>query len=331
MSKRSVAAVVAGSGLACAAWGQALPALKPAMRVVVTDGPGFSENFDALAAGTQLIGHDGWLGWANYPNDNPTALVVGSPASSAPSAGRLALANAGLTPPTDQTDCVQPLAVSGGQWVLSAMTYVPSAATNTGVQSPDPYLMLLRDYQGAASGTNHWGVQTHFDAVHNLVIEDDWLGGGTGVVGNAFTPRPLVKDQWVPWRAEIDLSASGGGRVKVYYNNLLVGDHKWHDQPATSPAAPYTLKALDLYDHGISDFFVDDLVLGQGGQGGCYANCDGSTGAVFLTVNDFVCFQSAFAAGASYANCDGSTTVPVLTVNDFVCFQSAFAAGCSAP
>jgi len=29
-----------------------------------------------------------------------------------------------------------------------------------------------------------------------------------------------------------------------------------------------------------------------------------------------------------YANCDGSTTAPALTVNDFICFQSAFAAGC---
>jgi hypothetical protein len=60
----------------------------------------------------------------------------------------------------------------------------------------------------------------------------------------------------------------------------------------------------------------------------CYANCDGSTGSPRLTVNDFVCFQTQFAAGASYANCDGSTTAPVLTVNDFICFQTQFAAGC---
>jgi hypothetical protein len=51
----------------------------------------------------------------------------------------------------------------------------------------------------------------------------------------------------------------------------------------------------------------------------------------FLNVNDFICFQAAFAAGASYANCDGSTTVPVLNVNDFICFQASFAAGCTAP
>jgi hypothetical protein len=60
----------------------------------------------------------------------------------------------------------------------------------------------------------------------------------------------------------------------------------------------------------------------------CYANCDGSTLIPVLTVNDFICFQSRFAAGDPYANCDGSTTAPVLNVNDFVCFQAAFAAGC---
>jgi hypothetical protein len=63
----------------------------------------------------------------------------------------------------------------------------------------------------------------------------------------------------------------------------------------------------------------------------CYANCDGSTTVPFLNVNDFVCFQTAFAAGNSYANCDHSTAPPVLNIGDFVCFQSAFAAGCSAP
>jgi hypothetical protein len=63
----------------------------------------------------------------------------------------------------------------------------------------------------------------------------------------------------------------------------------------------------------------------------CYANCDNSTTVPFLNVNDFVCFQTAFAAGNSYANCDHSTAAPVLNIADFVCFQAAFAAGCSAP
>jgi hypothetical protein len=57
----------------------------------------------------------------------------------------------------------------------------------------------------------------------------------------------------------------------------------------------------------------------------CYANCDGSPAPSPLNVNDFICFQSRFAAQDPYADCDHSG---VLNVNDFVCFQSSFAAGC---
>ena len=60
----------------------------------------------------------------------------------------------------------------------------------------------------------------------------------------------------------------------------------------------------------------------------CYANCDGSTTAPVLNVNDFICFQQRFAAGSPFANCDGSTTPPILNVNDFICYQQKFAAGC---
>jgi hypothetical protein len=60
----------------------------------------------------------------------------------------------------------------------------------------------------------------------------------------------------------------------------------------------------------------------------CYANCDNSTTAPILNVNDFICFLNRFAAGAAYANCDNSTTPPILNVNDFVCFLNKFAAGC---
>ena len=57
-------------------------------------------------------------------------------------------------------------------------------------------------------------------------------------------------------------------------------------------------------------------------------NCDGSTTAPILNVNDFICFNNRFAAGESYANCDASTAPPVLNVNDFICFNNRFATGC---
>jgi len=71
------------------------------------------------------------------------------------------------------------------------------------------------------------------------------------------------------------------------------------------------------------------LVFVNEGPAPCYANCDGSSVPPVLNVSDFICFQTAYAAGSSYANCDGSTTPPVLNVSDFICFQTRYAAGCS--
>jgi hypothetical protein len=60
----------------------------------------------------------------------------------------------------------------------------------------------------------------------------------------------------------------------------------------------------------------------------CYANCDGSSAAPILNVNDFVCFLNRFAQADPWANCDGSTVAPALNVNDFTCFLNRYAAGC---
>jgi hypothetical protein len=74
-----------------------------------------------------------------------------------------------------------------------------------------------------------------------------------------------------------------------------------------------------------------------GGGGVCYANCDGSTVAPILNVDDFTCFINEFASAQSlphaqqvtaYANCDGSTTAPALNVDDFTCFINQYATGC---
>ena len=54
----------------------------------------------------------------------------------------------------------------------------------------------------------------------------------------------------------------------------------------------------------------------------CYADCN-EDGA--LTVADFGCFQTKFAAADPYADCNG---IGGLTVADFGCFQTQFVAGC---
>jgi hypothetical protein len=69
----------------------------------------------------------------------------------------------------------------------------------------------------------------------------------------------------------------------------------------------------------------------------CYANCDQSTVAPILNVDDFTCFINSYASAQSlppaqqlthYSNCDGSTVHPVLNVDDFTCFINQYAQGC---
>jgi hypothetical protein len=57
----------------------------------------------------------------------------------------------------------------------------------------------------------------------------------------------------------------------------------------------------------------------------CYANCDRSTAAPTLNVNDFLCFMTNFALHAPEANCTNDATIDIA---DFMCFMQRFAAGC---
>ena len=84
----------------------------------------------------------------------------------------------------------------------------------------------------------------------------------------------------------------------------------------------------DSGSDSVTEAGIDGFAVVSPNCGVCYANCDGSTVAPILNVNDFICFQTRFAAGDPYANCDGSSIAPILNVNDFICFQQSFAAGC---
>ena len=55
----------------------------------------------------------------------------------------------------------------------------------------------------------------------------------------------------------------------------------------------------------------------------CFVDCDESG---TLDIQDFTCFQNAFALGdLAHADCNGDS---VLDIQDFTCFQNGFALGC---
>jgi hypothetical protein len=130
--------------------------------------------------------------------------------------------------------------------------------------------------------------------------------------------------------------SAGLDRLDIYDagNNLLdsvTGDNSWHSLQSSVPIARIVVTAVT-----VGTPCIDNLTF-HVGQQGCYANCDGSTTAPILNVEDFTCFINEFAAAQAlpheqqlthYANCDNSTTAPVLNVEDFTCFINRFAAGC---
>ena len=155
--------------------------------------------------------------------------------------------------------------------------------------------------------------------------DPQWLPTGTGMNGrvNAFAvynneliaageftmaggqPANYIArwngSSWAPFGTGLDDAASA---FALYNDELIVGG--WFTTAGGQPAAH----------------------LARWGCPPCYPNCDSSTLAPILNINDYVCFNAAFAAGGSYANCDGSTAPPTLNVADFICFLNQFAAGC---
>jgi hypothetical protein len=129
-----------------------------------------------------------------------------------------------------------------------------------------------------------------------------------------FDPARPTEGNGLRWstvynfRFEVNVAPDAGGEVTL-------GFYK-PGAPATLPASAWTPGMLAIP---------------------CYANCDQSTAAPVLNVDDFSCFMNTYALAlqlppaqqvTSYANCDHSTSMPVLNVDDFTCFINEFALGC---
>jgi hypothetical protein len=147
-------------------------------------------------------------------------------------------------------------------------------------------------------------------------------GGWPGGVGNIATD-PVFIDP-----AAGDFRLSSGSPCIDYGDNAAIPSGLTTDLDGRPRLVSVGMPSgAGIVDLGAYEF--------QGGI--CYANCDGSTIAPLLNVDDFTCFINTFAIAQTlphaqqlghYTNCDGSTAAPVLNVDDFTCFINAYAAGC---
>jgi hypothetical protein len=189
---------------------------------------GWSDNFDSYENGTYLYHVGGWYGW----DDNAAACGSVSDVQSH-SAPHAIMVN-------DTADAIHPFVPTfkGDQWVITAWQYLPSDLSGM------TYFIVNSYYEDG--GTKYWAVELHFDPATGQVT--DGLRDPTGA-----SPLPLVYDQWVEIRCEIDFETSLG-TVSEYYNNQLLYTGDWVISIGTMAIAN-----IDLYAPQATPVYYDDF------------------------------------------------------------------------
>jgi len=189
----------------------------------------WNEDFQSYALGSQIGGQGGWAGW-----DGGVVNATVSDAYPKFAGDKMVLMTA-------NDDLVQEYSgYTSGQWVFSAMQYIPSDHVGDVT-----FFIMMNKYTLASKG---WSVQMKFD--YNAgVVTDDESAQKPGV--------PIVYDQWNEIRVMIDLDAN---TQSTYYNGAFVGTADWYEVGNTDHLK--SIAALDLWgDSGGGRVGYDDLSL----------------------------------------------------------------------
>jgi hypothetical protein len=195
-----------------------------ALCLPVAAGAQWSDDFDSYANGQSLHGVGGWKGWDNNPAF--TAYATDLYALSAPN-------SVDITPTSDLVHEFS--GYTSGAWVVTAWQYIPS--TSTGQQ----YFILLNTY--ADGGINNWSTEIQF--ANGSVIND---GDGATL--------PVIFDQWVEIRVEIDLDTDVQA---IYYGGNLLTQTSWTE--GLSGGGALNIGAMDLFSNAASDIYYDDISI----------------------------------------------------------------------
>ncbi len=191
--------------------------------------PDWCDNFDSYATDLLLQGVGGWKGWANDPAAAP--YTRDEQARSTPNSVEI----------VNFTDAVHEFTDHNtGIWYFTAYQYIPTGATG------ESYFILLNQYDDAGA-TNNWSTQVNFNMIQNLVVAEGEAAGAT---------LPMVRDQWMEIRVEIDLV---NDVQKFYYGGDLLYQSTWTD--GMSGGGILNIAAVDLWGNGASAIYYDDICL----------------------------------------------------------------------
>jgi hypothetical protein len=116
----------------------------------------------------------------------------------------------------------------------------------------ESYFIMLSNYSDSGEG-NHWSVQLRFDS------ED-------GIVESEFDTEslPLIKDQWVEIKVNIDLDTDW---MEIYYDGDLLVEKNWTAGVSNDDSGILNIGAVDLYANQASSVYYDDISLEEVGTG----------------------------------------------------------------
>lgn len=187
------------------------------------------DDFESYLLGSNLHGQNGWKGW-----DNVEASGGYASSDYAASGSQSVKVSAG-------SDLVRVFdGLDSGQYTVNLKQYIPSSTPSSGKN----YVILLNRYEDGA-GLDDWSVQVLNDLATGEVVSD--LGG--------FATLPLIKDRWVDYRFDIDLTAN---LVSEYYDGELLSTHVWWDA-VRAPDGYLKITALDLYSDQAGAVYYDNL------------------------------------------------------------------------
>lgn len=194
-------------------------------------------------------------------------------------------------------------------------------------------------WQGATSRAQIWNCDiratTRPGQRFSIDLDDPNQSQGSTVVNTILstTGGGTIAPLWGPASGQLSANAYFGaapGAAATDPHAVLLNAPPPPGRPACS--APISCAAFSLPGGFVLGFDLSGAAMVRNDIGPVEsapcANCDESTSMPVLNVNDFICFQSKFAAGNPDANCDGSTNPPLLNINDFMCFLSQFARAC---
>ncbi len=177
-----------------------------------------------------MHGQGGWKGWDNNPDY--TAAVSNNYSRSSPHSVDIQF----------DSDLVHEYSgITSGNWTFIDWVYVPNDFDGQN------YFILLGDYEDGAGQNNKWAVQLRMDSDLNI-IESEY---------DALS-LPLIYDQWVEIRVEIDLDNDW---FECYYDDEILVEKAWSSGINNQGDTPLKLEAVDLFSKIGSSVYHDDLSL----------------------------------------------------------------------